>query len=185
MPTNSVCSVCEKTFAHAVGRRSKYCSRACYKNISARFWSKVERADGCWLWRGTRDNRGYGVFRKEGKDIKAHRYMYEITYGVIPDGLFVCHTCDNPPCVRPDHLWAGTPRENTEDRDRKGRWRAPDNPVHVSGEQHGMSRLTWALVREIRQRFQSGGVSKRGLAREFHVHPKTVREVLSGARWKE
>ncbi len=82
-----------------------------------RFWAKVHRTEKCWEWQGTRNTRGYGIFGNRG----AHRVAYEFFYGLIPDGLVICHKCDNPPCVRPDHLFAGTRGDNFEDMIRKGR----------------------------------------------------------------
>lgn len=86
-----------------------------------RFWRKVVKGDGCWLWTGHRGSGGYGRFWLNGKQVLAHRTSWEITNGPIPDGLYACHRCDNPPCVKPAHLFLGTALDNAEDRDRKGR----------------------------------------------------------------
>lgn len=76
---------------------------------------------GCWEWVGAKLVRGYGHLSHEGKYLLAHRVSYELHNGPIPDGLLVLHSCDNPACVRPDHLWVGTPKQNTEDMHKKGR----------------------------------------------------------------
>lgn len=88
-----------------------------------RFWQYVQKGDGCWLWTSNRHWKGYGQFSYKGKPIYAHRLSWIITSGNIPDGLLVCHRCDNPSCVRPDHLFLGTPEDNTRDMYVKGRAR--------------------------------------------------------------
>jgi len=85
------------------------------------FWSKVQKSDGCWTWAGATWGRGYGAFKHEGRQVYAHRFAWEMAKGPIPAGLFVCHHCDNPLCVRPDHLFLGTHTDNMRDASRKGR----------------------------------------------------------------
>lgn len=111
--------------------------------IADRFWPKVNK-DGpvpahrpelgpCWLWTAGRTQEGYGHFRisRDGRWIKttAHRVAFELTYGPLDEGLFACHHCDTPPCVRPDHLFVGPPGDNSRDAARKGRL--------ATGERHG------------------------------------------------
>ncbi|MGJ0510229.1 MAG: HNH endonuclease signature motif containing protein [Methylocystis sp.] len=92
------------------------------RSPEVRFWEKVIRGDGCWEWTAAKSVRGYGTFGlRKGKMVPAHRMSWELTYGKIPDGLIVCHHCDNPECVRPDHLFLGTYSDNTQDMIRKGR----------------------------------------------------------------
>jgi hypothetical protein len=87
-----------------------------------RFWEKVDRSGDCWVWVAGRSTRRYGQFWSGGRRVPAHRFSYELHFGPITDPrLDVCHTCDNPPCVRPDHLWLGTPSENALDMVAKGR----------------------------------------------------------------
>jgi DNA-binding CsgD family transcriptional regulator len=93
---------------------------------TARFDSKIRKSDGCWEWTASRYPTGYGHFRAPGtSNGYAHRFAWEDANGPIPAGLHVCHHCDNPICVRPDHLFLGTPLDNMRDRDAKGRGRLP------------------------------------------------------------
>lgn len=90
-------------------------------DLKTRLLRRVVQGEGCWEWQGGRDEYGYGVVRVKGRNMRAHRAMWEVTYGPITLGLFVLHSCDNPPCIRPDHLMLGTQRANIQDMLAKGR----------------------------------------------------------------
>jgi hypothetical protein len=114
-----------------------------------RFWAKVivKGPDDCWEWQAYIDARGYGRFKFEGKDDRAHRVSWVLERGQIPDGLCILHKCDNPKCVNPDHLYIGTHQDNM--RDRTDRNRSAHN--RIFGERHGHSKATAEQVLEIRK----------------------------------
>lgn len=145
-----------------------------------RFWEKVDKSKGddkCWIWIAGLDSRGYGQFWLDGIDRKAHRISYILKNGDIPDDLIVCHHCDNPSCVNPNHLFLGTHQDNATDRDQKGRG--------ASGECSGMSKLTWEQVREIRKRYIPRIVSQPKLAKEYGVTHTLIGYIVRNEIWKE
>ncbi len=149
-----------------------------------RFWSKVKLpdligTDECWPWMAGCDNSGYGAFWFNGKMTNAQRVAYMLTLGPIPNELMVCHSCDNPPCCNPAHLFLGTQHDNVIDMMLKGRGRY----ITHLGEHHGMSKLTANDVREIRLCYASG-VSQRKLARIFDVNRRTISFVIKRITWK-
>lgn len=104
------------------------------KTMPDRFWAKTipEPNTGCWLWMGSTWGGGYGQVRINRRTRFAHRVAWEVSNGPIPNGLFVLHRCDNPPCVNPAHLFLGTHQDNMDDMMRKGR------KVVLTGDRNGM-----------------------------------------------
>lgn len=145
----------------------------------ARFNSKIDKSspNGCWEWTATLNTHGYGQVWMRRKLYGAHRVSYEIHVGEIPDGMCVCHTCDNRRCVNPSHLFAGTHQENMKDRDNKKR-----AIVQGKGEANINHKLTEEDVREIRLRYASG-FKCRFLAKEYGVSPSRISEVCSKKTW--
>lgn len=171
----------------------------------ARFDAKVDRRgpDECWPWTSTRTPKGYGKFTLSRTSKKyAHRLAYEFEHGAIPDGLHVCHRCDNPPCCNPAHLFAGTNAENVADRVAKGRGRIigprfPNGKLsrrtvdprdgtrgRPRGAEHPKAKLTEADVRLIRDLYASGGATYRGLAADFGINPMSVWAVVARKSWR-
>jgi hypothetical protein len=93
--------------------------------IESRFWPKVHKTDGCWLWMASGTDDGYGQLKFQGKRMYAHHISVILSGRKIPNGFVVCHACDNPRCVRPDHLVIGTMSDNQQDSRKKGRAYAP------------------------------------------------------------
>jgi len=165
----------------------RFCSRACghaARMIPAatRFWAKVAGGapDDCWCWIGYIEANGYGRFTIDGRRRWAHRVAWQVTYGPIPAGRFVCHRCDNPPCVNPAHLFLGTARENSADAVAKQRNSPP--PLRA-GTTNPKARLTEAQVREIRARV-AAGETQTAAARAFGVSLSTVHFIKTGRNWR-
>lgn len=153
-------------------------------DLFRKFFDRVEKpADdaGCWLWTGAVDREGYGMFYTaiddDRRTHRAPRISYLIHKGTIPDGMVVCHTCDVPACVNPDHLFIGSSQDNTSDMLTKGR----SNPR--IGERHGSAKLTEQDVRDIRV-LRGQGIGVRELARRYNVSHGTITLIASRKTWK-
>lgn len=186
------------------------------KNPIDRFWAKVNKngpmcealGTKCWIWTGWKfAETGYGGFDIQFKKNLAHRYSYEISIGEIPEGLNVCHKCDNPPCIRPDHFFLGTDTDNMQDATRKGRLPKGDqhylrlhpekilrgdqngarkHPEKMSrGEKNGSAKLTWNQVREIRKDYATKQYSQRELGKLFKVDHSIIGGIVNLKSWKE
>lgn len=150
-----------------------------FLDVPTRFWRMVNKSDvdGCWTWRGSPYmSFGYSRFKIEKKHFAAHRMAYILTFGDIPKDKCVCHKCDNPRCVRPDHLFLGSSKENVQDMTRKGRG--------AKGENNGRAKLNWARVREIRNSFKLG-ISSEQLSIDYNVARNTIYDVVRNRHWIE
>lgn len=147
-----------------------------------RFWSYVSKGDGCWEWTGSLTDRGYGQFRGPCKSRRAHVASFMLHFGEVPSGMIVCHRCDNPRCVRPDHLYAGTHADNAHDRENRGRSNHVSTPM--PGDANPAAKLDWETVRAIR-RDRKAGRSLRQIAAVFGVCVSQVRNIVAGKCWKE
>jgi hypothetical protein len=150
--------------------------------IADRFWMKVQKAaEGCWLWTGATGGYGYGrIVGGRGRRTRpAHHVAWELANGPIPPGKDVLHSCDNPPCVRADHLFLGTHAENMRDMYRKGR----GGRKGQKGAENHFARLTEAQVAEIRALYATGSVSQAALGRHFGVCRATIGCITRGKTW--
>lgn len=184
-----ICKQCGRSFvvhaSEATDRRGIFCSNEChrlfrYGTFDERFWKKVAKggADDCWEWAAARYRSGYGKFGIDNTVHPAHRVAWQIVNGPIPDGLEVCHDCDNPPCVNPAHLFLATHLENMHDRDRKGRHSSGERP---RGQRHYAAKLTEDAVRHIRRCTHADA---EWLATHYGVSPNTVLGILYRMSWR-
>jgi hypothetical protein len=147
------------------------------KTIQDRFWAKVSTRLECWEWQGAKNRFGYGCLHYENEEL-AHRVSWLIHNGLIPKGLCVLHKCDNPCCVRPDHLFLGTQKDNMEDMVLKGRGKTPN----LKGEDCNFSKLSATQVLEIRG--LDGKKTQSDIAALYGVKQANVSAILLRKNWK-
>ncbi len=155
------------------------------------FWARVEKSDGCWLWRGKVNGDGYGMVSLRSKLLGAHRAVWMLEVGPIPDGLCVLHRCDVRNCVRPDHLFLGTKLDNHRDMVAKGRARyvrsgvaevAATVPGAFRGSKNARSKLTEETVKVVRRLWEDG-LSHDDLAYLFGVSDTAIRLAITRKTW--
>lgn len=148
-----------------------------------RFWAQVDttpgQSKGCWNWKGKPKEDGYGQFlvKTDGKQklYKAHRYSWELHNGPIPPGFMVCHTCDNRMCVKPEHFFLGTHKDNSQDMVQKGR--------SCLGQKNGRTGLTDQQAKEILLGFFKDGVPKKELLKRYPIGYTALGFLLRGQSW--
>ena len=135
--------------------------------------------DSCWIWNGPRDpSRTYGTIQLKSGRIRTHRLAYFLSFGPVPDGLFVCHKCDNRLCCNPAHLYAGTHEQNMKDMRSRMSYRP------LSGESHPNNRITFQDVLDIKKAYYFEGVNPSSLSKKYKVTGDHIRNVLRGRFWK-
>jgi len=140
------------------------------------FWPQVKKSDTCWNWLASPE-RTYGAVFFNGRKQQAHRVSYQLFRGEIPDGLNVCHKCDNPKCVNPEHLFLGTQQDNIDDMMRKGRHRSFNIPF---GSNSGRSKLTEEQALEI----IGSDLSMSELAKQYGMSRSGIRYIKARIGWK-
>lgn len=167
---------------HTTETTSKKTRKYKHGTLEQRFWRYVNKTDTCWLWTGATRNFGYGVINtggKHGKAEGAHRVSWMIHYGEIPADLCVCHHCDNPLCVNPEHLFLGTRADNNRDMQRKGRASGG-----AQGEKHNQAKLTDNDIITIRSLFAQDSLSMPELAQRYNVTLASISNIIHGKIWK-
>lgn len=144
-----------------------------------RFWKRVDKRgpDECWLWTGSKYTSGYGQFSIGHRKIAAHRFSYELHNGALPDGLFALHRCDVRACVNPNHLWAGTKKENSCDMVEKGRCKVQNSETHFKAQ------LTNEQVKEIRELYEKGSRTQAQLSEKYGVSFSIIHGIVHRRTW--
>lgn len=155
------------------------------RGVGDEFWKKVALsadANSCWEWQGARKPTGYGNVRIGGKYLLAHRVAYRLAHGEIPDGMQVCHICDNPPCCNPRHLMLGNPASNYCDSLIKGRSKL--HKIKAVGEKNAKAKLTADQVRTIRKLYQEKSANQYELAEQFGVSQPAIGAIVRNETWR-
>lgn len=147
------------------------------------FWDSIdipENLDNCWEWRSKKGSGERPYTRYKNKAWSRPRLSWFLTNGEIPEGMCVCHRCDNPSCCNPSHLFLGTIQDNVNDRERKGRNKLPQS----RGEEHGQHKLTKEQVLEIRNSYKEGSTNTyRSLAKKYGLTFGAIRNIIKRKTW--
>lgn len=146
------------------------------KSTVSEFLKRINKTETCWEWIGTVTSRGYGHFKKKKRLYRAHRLSFVIHKGNIPNGMMVCHSCDNPSCVNPDHLWLGTGYDNAMDMVNKGR-AVGNRTKHYSGDENKKTKIKSDIIPIIKTMSES--YSQREIATILKVSQATICNVIN------
>lgn len=184
------CEWCKGEFSRdvrntwAYWERARFCSAACSgrarsaeaaskrPSIEAEFNRRVQWSDGCWEWSGNKDKDGYGLLTYARRHYRANKLALQFDGRPVPVGMYACHTCDNPGCVRPDHLYPGTPQQNADDAHSRGR--------NQRGERHYSAKLSEADVKAIRDSFETD----ENIAKFYGVSRSNISMIRSRRTWR-
>ncbi len=156
-----------------------------FDRLNKSFEKNVVRQEGCWDWKGSVSKGGYPVMtcrRSIGPD-RGHKASWIIHKGEIPKGMFVCHSCDNPICTNPEHLWLGTHKQNNDDKISKGRAKYQQPPI-MKGDENPSRKLCSEQVKEIRNLLAKGFTCVE-ISKKFNVHQKTISRIKCGHMWSD
>ncbi len=192
-PVVNKCMWCNKDMIVGIyklrKKAGKFCSRKCTQEYFhqnkihdiERFFINISRKphkDNCWIWGAAKNLKGYGITTVDLKSYAAHRYSWIIHFGQISSDQLVCHKCDNPSCVNPEHLFLGTQKDNIQDMLKKGRQR------NQFGEKNNKAKLTENDVQIIREKLKQG-ISQKKIGSEFGVSQSSIHRIKHNICWSK
>lgn len=174
------CYKCTRLYQREWARKKRNYKKPTSEQV---FWTRIIKTENCWVWQGDKNYQGYGRISVGGHHTRmfAHRFSYQLHYGTIPLGLCVLHHCDNPPCVKPDHLFLGTQIDNNLDAYKKGRLTGPKSPLR--GASAPNAKLTQCNVNDIRRLYQLGKISQVELAFSYKTSQSNISRIILNHIW--
>lgn len=170
-----ICKNCGCSFAPTTRlKRTNFCSAKCRRTITA----EQKFKNVCWEWPDKVNDGGYGFVVSQGRYRMAHRLAWECSVGPIPDGMKVCHKCDNRRCINPNHLFLGTDADNVADMDAKGR------RTVLRGSENGYARLDEEKVKGIKKLLVETSLKGTEIAKAYNVHQSTIWQIKHGRTWR-